>query len=192
MNQYRQQIFSLIYSRLNPLGPLNNALDFGSGDGWFTNMFATEGLVKNVVAIDVKHLLHAQIVPLIYKGDKLPFEDKLFDLVYSIDSLHHCNNPKNSLKELARCSKKYILIKDHTYETFSDWLALCALDIKGNWGTGVECFYNYQHRFEWLNSLEQEDFKLEWFIYPMQCCSGLIGSLTKGFQFMGLWTPLIR
>ena len=189
MNAYRKKIFSLISDHLRDISPLN-VMDYGSGDGWFAHKLYKEGIVKNVVAVDIIKRAHAYLEPQIYNGSKLPFENRYFDLVYSMDVLHHCSNPIKNLKDLLRCCGKYFLIKDHTHSNFLEWLTLVVLDIIGNYKFDVPLVFKYQYEFEWFHAIENEGFILKWFLYPAPCHSGFLGSMTNNLQFISLWERL--
>ena len=66
--------------------------------------------------------------PVLYDGRSIPFPDHSFDLVYAIDALHHCPDPIAAIDEIARCSRRFVMIKDHTYRSRLGWWVLSALD----------------------------------------------------------------
>ena len=117
MNPYRQRVFSMMVELLNPYGTQTAALDFGCGDGWFAQPMRAPGMVADVVPLDVKRRESVCVEPVVYAGGVVPYADGEFDLVYSVDVLHHCPNPAEQLKDIARCSRHLLLIKDHTYTT---------------------------------------------------------------------------
>ena len=44
------------------------------------------------------------------KMESMPFPDKLFDFVFSVHSLEHCEKHIDALREIKRVGKKYIMI----------------------------------------------------------------------------------
>lgn len=78
-------------------------LDVGAGTGVSTKFF--EKYCKCIALDPSKKMLEKyEGEKIIGKAEKLPFEDKKFDIVISITALHHCNIDK-ALKEMLRVVK---------------------------------------------------------------------------------------
>ncbi len=184
---YQNRIFQEMIGLLGPYGRFRSALDFGSGDGWFTFQFRQHGLAEEVTPIDVKEREKALVKPRLYDGEKLPFVDAQFDLIYSLDVLHHCPDPLAALRELLRCSGRFFLLKDHTYSNLAGWLSLCLLDEIGNRRFGVPSLYHYQKGWEWSSLISECGFKEIGRIHPLHCNRGPIGFATNRLQFLSLW-----
>lgn len=167
--------------------PFPAALDFGSGDGWFARQMLDEKLASEVVAVDVRRRRRAFVEPLVYDGERLPFPDRAFDLAYSIDVLHHCPDPRRSLRELLRCTGSCLLLKDHTYGGGAGWLALSIMDEIGNRRFGVPSRYRYQRDWEWNAVIEEAGFMLDRLVHPAACHVGLLGRATNHLQYLALW-----
>jgi SAM-dependent methyltransferase len=99
--------------RFVPLSGSERALDAGTGTGALA--FALSGLVAEVVALDVVPELLAEArkrlgghpnVSLV-EGDvtALPFGEAEFDLVGSLNILHHVSRPELAVAELARVTR---------------------------------------------------------------------------------------
>jgi SAM-dependent methyltransferase len=172
---------------LRPRGPFASALDFGAGDGWFTDRVRSTKLATDVVGIDVVKRAHNVVEPLIYSGDRIPFEDRTFDLVYAVDVLHHVPDPRRGLADLARCSRQWMLLKDHTYSSRFGFVTLSVLDEIGNRRFGVPSIYRYQRGWEWLPFVESQGFRLEKLIHPLACAGLPLGRITNHLQFVALW-----
>lgn len=98
-------------------------LDFGSGNCNILEILRRKNY--NVIGIDINNLsLIPDILPIIYKGSKLPFKENQFDLVLIISVLHHIPNPDQLLQELKKISKEILIMEDiylnqfHKYLTF--------------------------------------------------------------------------
>ena len=194
MNAYRQRIWTELDQVLSTIGPLRQALDFGSGDGWFTQQVRSSNHAVDVVPIDVKRRAEVFAEPQLYEGDRLPFDDRAFDLVYSVDVLHHCPDPIRQLDDLARCTRRYLLLKDHTYDTVLGKYALAVMDELGNRRFGIPSVYQYQRGKSWHLHLLKSGFAPVRFVHPMRCHVGLLGALTNGLQYLALYerSPVSR
>lgn len=184
---YRRRILSLCEPLLKPFAPWTRALDFGSGDGWFAQEFWRAGIAADIVTVDVLRRDHCHVEPLLYSGERLPFEDRAFDLTYSIDVLHHCPDPLARLRDLLRCTREHVLIKDHVCRSRLDWLLLCLLDEVGNRRHGVLSPHTYQRGWEWSSLLQHEGFALERLLHPAHCHPRPLSSLADRVQFVALW-----
>jgi SAM-dependent methyltransferase len=186
MNPYRQRVLSIFSEALAPLRPVSRALDFGSGDGWFAQQLEETGLVRAVTPIEVQERPNALRQPQIYDGVRLPFANQSFDLVYSVDVLHHCREPRESLRDALRVAKRSFLLKDHTWRWYTSYLFLCFLDEIGNRRFGIPCFYNHQRRWNWFETIRSEGFELEKLVHPAQCHTGAMKFVNR-FEFVSLW-----
>lgn len=186
-NAYRRRILAVLRQILTPHMPFSRALDFGSGDGLFAQLFAAERIVDEVVPVDVQRRKQCRVQTTVYDGKTLPFDDRTFDLVYAMDVLHHCDDPRASLRELMRCSSKFVLIKDHTFRKPLGRLTLGVLDEIGNRRFGVPCLYNYQREWEWSNWLGDNGFVVEDLRHPVGCHAGPLARWLNRLQFIGLW-----
>lgn len=190
MTLYRQRILEKIRELIEPLGPLEGALDFGSGDGFFAVQLKDTHAVGSVTAVDVIERKSSLVIPILYNGERLPFPDNTFDLAYAIDVLHHCCDPPAALNDLIRCSRKYLLIKDHTYQGSIGKLILGLLDEIGNRRFGIPSPYLYQRGWAWVEQIESSGWRRLSLTYPMRCHTGMIGAATNGLQFVGLWEKM--
>ncbi|MEO0216720.1 MAG: class I SAM-dependent methyltransferase [candidate division WOR-3 bacterium] len=95
---------------------VNKCLDIGCGVGWALTYLST---MKNssdtlYVGIDIsvkalrlaKTHLKPSINVLVANGERLPFQDEYFDLVYSLGTIEHFKDPEQGLSEIVRVTKK--------------------------------------------------------------------------------------
>lgn len=95
------------------LSKLKSAFDVGCGDGFATYYF--NKVIDNVEGGDIaEYMLKKNPLPKsklrIIDAENLPLKDKSYDLVYTWEVLHHVPNPQKAVSEMARVSKKYVLI----------------------------------------------------------------------------------
>ena len=187
MNAYRKRVWSSLLEMIKLPEPYTRVMDFGSGDGWFAKQVLDAGLTRDLTPIDVKRRDQVWIEPQIYSGGALPFPDRAFDLVYSVDVLHHCADPFAQLNELIRCSGRYLLLKDHTYETVLGKYTLAVMDELGNRRFGIPSVYQYQRGMAWHFHLLEAGFIRSKFVHPLKCHVGILGGLTNSLQFVALY-----
>jgi SAM-dependent methyltransferase len=163
------------------------ALDFGSGDGWFTQQLMHAGIAEKVVAVDVKLWPSLITPPVLFDGRSLPFADRAFELVFAVDVLHHCPEPEQAIEEVLRCCKRYFLLKDHSYRTVLEWTILSLLDEVGNRRFRVPSPHRYQRDWSWDAVIHRLGFKREALLNPASCHVGPLGYCTNRLQFVALW-----
>jgi SAM-dependent methyltransferase len=184
---YRRHVLAQLQHVLSSVPPIERALDFGAGDGWFAGEIARLGLARMVVSADVMMWPGLLNKPVMFDGERLPFADRAFNLTYAIDVLHHCPDPERALTEVLRCTDSYFLIKDHSYRNSLEWSTLCVLDELGNRRFGVPSPHRYQKRWTWNDHLTSQGFSLQSLVHPAPCHTGVLGFLTNSLQYVALW-----
>ena len=164
----RKEILKKLYPLLKDS---KNILDVGCGNGIISKELMRKEKGLNIKGIDVIDIKDPKIPIKVFDGIKIPFGDNSFDTVIAIDVLHHAKDLEKLFKEMVRTSKKYIIIKDHYYETKTDYLILKIYDYIGNKPFGVNLPYKFKKIEEWeklikSNNLEKIYFKK--FTYKMQ------------------------
>jgi len=126
-----------------------SVLDVGAGTGEMAQSIKYLRSGLNISGVDV-YIRPKTFIPVVeYDGSTLPFEDNAFDAVTIVDVLHHCDDPVSVLKECARVSKQWVLIKDHVSDSAYDEIRLRFMDWVGNRSHGVVLPYNYLSSSEW-------------------------------------------
>jgi SAM-dependent methyltransferase len=187
MNPYRVRVWSVLRDVLTGRGPFRTAMDFGAGDGWFGRQMLDSGTVTDLTPVDVQARPMTFVPVRLYDGTRLPLADREFDLVYAVDVFHHCPDPVAALADALRCAGRYFLLKDHTYRTVAGRLTLCALDELGNRRFGIPSLYKYQRGWDWFSVIEATGFRRVALVHPTRCHTRVLGALTNGLQFVGLW-----
>lgn len=129
--------------------PDANLLDVGCGDGELAWMVGQTRPDLKIRGVDVLVRQQTRIPVDLYDGSTLPCEDNSYDVVTLIDVLHHCDNPKDVLREAGRVAQQAVVIKDHAREGFAAEATLRLMDWVGNHRHGVALPYNYWRMSEW-------------------------------------------
>lgn len=161
-------------------------LDFGSGDGAFASLVLSTGRVGELVPVDVMARPRSVVQPILYDGRRLPFDDGEFDLAYAIDVLHHCPEPTASLRDLARVTSRWLLVKDHTWERRWQKSALALMDELGNRRFGVPCLYHHQRGWSWDEVLRHGGFERVRLVHPAPCHVGAM-RWANWLEYIALW-----
>jgi SAM-dependent methyltransferase len=183
---YRTRVVDLIRQALLETLPIESALDVGAGDGWIARELQRGGQIERVQAVEVTRRDSLFVEPVLYDGRVLPFNDRSHDLVYAVDVVHHAEDPLYLLREMARVTSRWLLIKDHTSRNRLDRCELFVLDQLGNRRFGVQSPGHYQREFDWLALLEVAGFHRRALIHPARCHTGAVGMMTNRLQFLAL------
>lgn len=186
---YRDSIIGSFKLSMNKRGPVHRALDFGSGDGYFSRNLPAHLPIEQIISVDILARPASVVVPILYDGRNLPFEDSSFDLVYAIDVLHHCSDPLAALVDMARCTSRYLVLKDHNHSGLCGRVSLAILDELGNRRFGVPSPHHYQRNWSWVSWLESHGFARKVLQNPMPCHPPALSMLNR-LQFFGLWEKL--
>ena len=90
----------------------DKVLDLGSGNGYVAELLNRE---KNadITCLDVSDISKNNFKPIIFDGNKIPFEDASFKVVLCSFILHHIPHQVNFLHEIMRVSsEKAIILED--------------------------------------------------------------------------------
>ena len=142
--------FTYLTKRLLPyLRESKKILDLGSSDGRLAYLLLQRLLSTEIIGIDI-HVQQKTYIPItIYDGVHIPFPDNSFDTVMIVDTLHHDLHPESVLAEAKRVARKSILIKDHYWNNWIDFLVLKIGDYIGNRPYGIRLPYNYLKMERW-------------------------------------------
>jgi SAM-dependent methyltransferase len=103
-----------------------------------------------------------------YDGHVLPFESARFDLVTICDVIHHAEDPRAVMNEAMRVLSPggRLVIKDHF--RFGAWsnAVLTAMDVFGNYATGVIVRGNYLALDQWIDLVAGAEGRIDKLLWP--------------------------
>jgi SAM-dependent methyltransferase len=127
-------------------------LDIGCGDGIISTYLKEARPAMHLEGAEVLQRPKCKIKCTVFDGKTLPFADASFDAVMLIDVLHHVDDIEAMLGEAMRVSRRYVVIKDHTWSNKLDVLVLKFMDWVGNRAYGVSLPYNYKQKAFWTGA----------------------------------------
>ena len=136
-------------------------LDVGTGDGSIAKAIALHRPDIKIEGIDVLIRPYTHIPVRLFDGEHIPFSEKTVDVVSFVDVLHHTSDAQILLREAARVSRRYIVIKDHLREGPFAKATLRAMDWIGNYGHDVVLPYNYLSEQEWRKHFQDTNLSPE-------------------------------
>jgi SAM-dependent methyltransferase len=131
-------------------------LDLGCGNGDLAVAIKENLPGLSITGIDVMRRAVETTVPIkVYDGKTIPFANDSFDYVMLITVLHHTDDYVPVIQEALRVSRKGIILLDHQYNNFFEWLMLAIIDWPGNVPFGVYTPFNFKTRSEWIALFKQ-------------------------------------
>ena len=95
----------------------DSILDIGSGGCNICEILSKRGY--KITPLDVQDFSFVDnMKPVIYDGNKIPFDDDKFDKALILFVLHHTPEPEEIIREAKRVSKRIIIMED----IYSNWL----------------------------------------------------------------------
>ncbi len=141
---------AVIAQRLAAMLPsASSLLDVGCGDGTIGKLVSQSAPGMTVEGAEFIPRADCAIPCLGFDGEHLPYGDRSFDGCMFVDVLHHSRDALAILRDAARVSRNFILIKDHLAENSFDHATLRFMDWVGNRPHGVELPYNYFSNRQW-------------------------------------------
>lgn len=143
--------YSILAQVLSPfVQGCSTGLDYGCGDGHLAKIIETiTGCKFSGVDVIIRKNTEIPVQSIADNPAVLPFQDNSFDVVMLIDVLHHTPDYSVGLKEAIRVTRKYVIVKDHYYDTPEERANLCFADFMGNAIYGVALPYNFMTTQQW-------------------------------------------
>jgi ubiquinone/menaquinone biosynthesis C-methylase UbiE len=128
-------------------------LDFGCGDLSLSKLLHTEVPKLAITGVDVvdSRARVNGVAFTLYDGKTLPFRDHAFDVAISYHVFHHTSDPRAAFGELARVTKKTLLIVEPVYRNRLDLFFMKFADRVGNgWrGIAIPMPFTFQMEATW-------------------------------------------
>lgn len=124
-------------------------LDIGCGNGQIAELIAVNKPGLQFRGLEIMARPQCRIRCDLFDGHRLPLPDGSVDACLFVDVLHHTGDPRELLREAARVTRRYVVLKDHLSESALDFQTLKLMDWVGNRPHGVVLPYNYCSRQQW-------------------------------------------
>lgn len=124
-------------------------LDVGCGDGQIASLVMQQKTGVRLSGVDVVPRESTALPIAMFDGRTLPGPDGSKDAVMFVDVLHHTDDPMVLLREAARVSRRWIVIKDHNRDGLLAGPTLRFMDWVGNARFGIALPYNYWPAARW-------------------------------------------
>ena len=134
-------------ARLIPAG--SHVLDVGCGDGTIDRAVMERAPATEYAGIDVMARPVCAIPCTTYNGTSIPHADDSFDVVQFIDVLHHADEIEAVFAEAVRVSRRYVVLKDHSFANRFEYEIIKWMDWVGNAPHGVRLPYNFKDLAWW-------------------------------------------
>jgi ubiquinone/menaquinone biosynthesis C-methylase UbiE len=96
-------------------------IEIGSGPGSLLKLLRAEGYQTN--ALDITDTAYSdELIPVLYDGDHMPFDDGHFDVAILATMLHHTPDPDHILTEAKRIAKRLVIIEDVYDGPIMEWV----------------------------------------------------------------------
>ena len=156
-------------ARLIPAGSL--VLDVGCGDGTIDRAVMERAPSAKYAGIDVMARPVCAIPCSTYDGVSIPHTDGSFDVVQFIDVLHHTDSIEAVFAEAVRVSRRYVILKDHSFANRFEYEVVKWMDWVGNAPHGVRLPYNFKDLAWWRDLVDRNGLAIRAFnsrvaLYP--------------------------
>lgn len=97
-------------SKFLPFTKIKSILDVGSGRGHIVKYISKNSKIVGTDFSDIQLRSNPIEDKVTCTSEKLPFGDQSFSLVNEWELLHHIPNPKNTVEEMARVAKDFLIL----------------------------------------------------------------------------------
>jgi SAM-dependent methyltransferase len=165
-NKFKQIALDLFFKALLGLEiDIETALDAGCGEGFAAMNLLTKhpqaslfGVDLSPEAVEQAKQIAPQMPTAVADVTKLPFPDKHFDMVVSLEVLEHLPQPEQAVAMYKRLSKRYLLLSVPNEPVFRTLRMLEGSDLL-RWGDHPE-HINHWNFFSFARFLERQGLKV--------------------------------
>lgn len=97
----------------NQLPQKSRILDLGGGWGFYAEPLEKRG--HETLVVDVVKPGYQKAPVVIYGGERIPFDDKSFDVTILVTMLHHVPDPEKLVREVRRVTRKKVIVVEDLY-----------------------------------------------------------------------------
>jgi ubiquinone/menaquinone biosynthesis C-methylase UbiE len=156
-------------AQLIPAG--SSVLDVGCGDGTIDRAVMERAPGTEYAGVDVMARPTCAIPFATYDGVSIPHADGSFDAVQFIDVLHHTDRIEELFADAVRVSRRYVVLKDHSFANRFEYEIIKWMDWVGNAPHGVRLPYNFKDLAWWRELVERSGLEIRAFnsrvaLYP--------------------------
>jgi ubiquinone/menaquinone biosynthesis C-methylase UbiE len=126
----------------------SSVLDLGSGTGWLAGKIFQEKRCK-LQLVDVIDINETNLPFQLYNGTTIPFKDRSFDYSLLVFVLHHLTNHNQIIQEVARVTRKKMVIVEDTPKNPLELFVNSCCDRSINLRNGMNVPCNYRKSEEW-------------------------------------------
>jgi 2-polyprenyl-3-methyl-5-hydroxy-6-metoxy-1,4-benzoquinol methylase len=145
-------------------------LDIGCGNGLLARRIAELARADTVRGVDVMVRDETSVPVAHYDGEHLPFDDATFDVITVCDVLHHAADPRAVVKDAMRVLRPNgrLVIKDHFRLGSVSNAVLLAMDMLGNYSTGVLVRGTYLSPPQWVDLVAAAGGTVDKLVWPFE------------------------
>jgi ubiquinone/menaquinone biosynthesis C-methylase UbiE len=133
----------------------DKVLDFGCGN-LLVAEFIQGNLDVEIIGVDVIDINLTSLPLKIYDGERIPFEDKYFDVTYAVFVFHHTDRIDSLFSECIRVTKRRIIVLEDVYENNLELWITKVLDYSNKLiYPEISILLNFRKEAKWIELFDK-------------------------------------